>query len=136
MPSEDAPGSVETDSRQTDRVVETMLLSGFNWLLSLLFLALLVMSIFAFVHAALQREDAFRAVDKQTKPFWLIILGISVAVQLFAPMLLLILVGVIASIVYIVDVRPAVQGVSRGGRGGNSGWSSSDGPYGPYNGGR
>ncbi|NJQ07520.1 DUF2516 family protein [Streptomyces lonarensis] len=113
-----------------------MLLSGFNWLLSLLFLALLVMSIFAFVHAALQREDAFRAVDKQTKPFWLIILGISVAVQLFAPMLLLILVGVIASIVYIVDVRPAVQGVSRGGRGGNSGWSSSDGPYGPYNGGR
>ncbi|WP_103500186.1 MULTISPECIES: DUF2516 family protein [Streptomyces] len=114
-----------------------MLLSGFNWLVSLLFLALLVMSIFALVHAALQREDAFRAVDKQTKPFWLIILGISVAVQLFVPMMLLVLVGVIASIVYIVDVRPAVQGVSRGGgRGGGSGWSSSDGPYGPYNGGR
>ncbi|MFX4291644.1 DUF2516 family protein [Streptomyces bohaiensis] len=116
-----------------------MLLSGFNWLLSLFFLALLVMNIFAFVHAALQREDAFRAVDKQTKPFWLIILGISIAVQLFAPMLLLILIGVIASIVYIVDVRPAVAGVSRGGRGGRGGpggWSSSDGPYGPYNGGR
>lgn len=107
-----------------------MLMSGFNSLVNLLFLALLVMSIFALVHAALQREDAFRAVDKQTKQFWLIILGISVAVQLVVPMMLLILVGVIAAIVYIVDVRPAVQAVSRGGRGG----SSSDGPYGPYNG--
>jgi 4-amino-4-deoxy-L-arabinose transferase-like glycosyltransferase len=107
-------------------------MSGFNNLVSLLFLGLLVMSIFALVHAALQREDAFRAVDKQTKQFWLIILGISVAVQLVVPMMLLILVGVIAAIVYIVDVRPAVQAVSKGG--GRGGGSSSDGPYGPYNG--
>jgi 4-amino-4-deoxy-L-arabinose transferase-like glycosyltransferase len=113
-------------------VVESMLLSGFNSLVNLLYLGLLVLSIFALVHAAMQREDAFRATDKQTKPFWLIILGISVAVQLIIPMMLLILAGTIAAIVYIVDVRPAVQAVSKGGRGG----SSSDGPYGPYNGGR
>jgi 4-amino-4-deoxy-L-arabinose transferase-like glycosyltransferase len=107
-----------------------MLMSGFNSVVSLLYIGLLVMGVFALVHAALQREDAFRAVDKQTKQFWLIILGISVAVQLFVPMMLLILVGVIAAVVYIVDVRPAVQAVSKGGgRGG-----SSDGPYGPYNG--
>ncbi|WP_165984915.1 DUF2516 family protein [Streptomyces sp. YIM 98790] len=110
-----------------------MLLAGFSTLVNLIFLALLVLSIYALVHAALQREDAFRAADKQTKPFWLIILGVSVAVQLFLPAMLLILVGVIATVIYLVDVRPAVAGIS-GGRGG--GWSSSDGPYGPYNGGR
>lgn len=127
---------METDGRPTDMVVESMLMSGFSSLVSLLFLGLLVMSIFALVHAAMQRSDAFPAVDKQTKQFWLIILGISVAVQLVLPMLLLVLVGVVASIVYIVDVRPAVQAVSKGGRGGRGGGSSSDGPYGPYNGGR
>ena len=40
----------------------------------------------------------------------------------------------IATIVYLVDVRPALQQVTGRRRGG--GWSSSDGPYGPYNGGR
>ncbi|WP_143673259.1 DUF2516 family protein, partial [Streptomyces griseiscabiei] len=46
------------------------------------------------------------------------------------------IIGVIASIVYIVDVRPAVKQVSGGGGGGGRRGSSSDGPYGPYNGGR
>lgn len=121
-------------------VVESMLLSGFNSLLSLISLALLVMAIFALVHAALQREDAFRAAEKQTKPFWLVLLGGTVAVQLFVPFLLFVLAGTIAAIVYLVDVRPAIQQVTGGGgRGGGfsrGGGSSSDGPYGPYNGGR
>lgn len=115
-----------------------MLTSTFSLLVLLLYLGLLVMSIFALAHAALQRPDAYSAADKQTKQFWLIILGISVAIQfinLFMfSLMLLVLVGVIASIVYIVDVRPAVEAVSRGR--GSSGGSSSDGPYGPYNGGR
>ncbi|MDT0305576.1 DUF2516 family protein [Streptomyces sp. DSM 44917] len=115
-----------------------MLLEGFNSLMGYLFLGLLLLSAFALVHAALQREDAFRAADKQTKPFWLVILGVTVAVQLIIPMLMLVLAGTIATIVYLVDVRPAIRSVTgggrRGGRGG--GWSSSDGPYGPYNGNR
>ncbi|MDB1087929.1 DUF2516 family protein [Streptomyces sp. ACA25] len=113
-----------------------MLMSGFNSLMSLLFLGLLILSIFALVHAALQRDDAFRAANKQNKQFWLIILGLTVAVQLFVPWLLLVLAGTIAAIVYIVDVRPAIQAITGGGGGGRGGWSSSDGPYGPYNGGR
>ncbi|TDC27322.1 DUF2516 family protein [Streptomyces sp. 8K308] len=113
-----------------------MLLSGFSSLLSFIFLGLLLLSIFALVHAALQREDAYRAADKQTKPFWLIILGITVAVQLVLPMMLLVLAGAVATIVYLVDVRPALQAVTGRGRGGGGGWSSSDGPYGPYNGNR
>ncbi|UCM91866.1 DUF2516 family protein [Streptomyces marincola] len=110
-----------------------MLMQGFSSIVSLIFLGLLVLSVYALVNAALQREDAYRAADKQTKPFWLVLLGVTVAVQLLIPWLLLVLAGAIATIVYLVDVRPALQSVSGRGRGG---WSSSDGPYGPYNGGR
>ncbi|GGP49058.1 membrane protein [Streptomyces sindenensis] len=103
-------------------------------MLQLLYLAMLVLAVVAFVFAATAREDAYRAADKKKKSFWLIILGIAVAVNLI-PMLFLQLAGVVASIVFMVDVRPALKAVSGGG-GGRRGGSSSDGPYGPYNGGR
>ncbi|MEU0087975.1 DUF2516 family protein [Streptomyces sp. NPDC006274] len=98
-------------------------------------LVFLVTSVAAFVMAALAREDAYRAADKKTKPFWMVVLGVAVAVNLFIPMLFLQIAGLIASIVFFVDVRPALQQTSGGG-GRRSGGSSSDGPYGPYNGGR
>ncbi|MEV0092239.1 DUF2516 family protein [Streptomyces sp. NPDC050738] len=114
-----------------------MLMSAFGGLMWLIFTAILVLAVAAFVLAALAREDAYRAADKKTKPFWLIILGIVVAVNLFVPMLFLQLAGLVASIVFFVDVRPALKQVSGGGgRGRRGGGSSSDGPYGPYNGGR
>ncbi|GAA4913047.1 DUF2516 family protein [Streptomyces coeruleoprunus] len=111
-----------------------MLMAGFNSLMGLLFLAMLLFAVVALVFAALAREDAYRAADKKTKSFWLIILGVTVAVDLFLPMLILQLAGLVATIVFMVDVRPALQQVSGGGRGRRG--SSSDGPYGPYNGGR
>ncbi|MFE2979118.1 DUF2516 family protein [Streptomyces sp. NPDC059258] len=113
-----------------------MLLSAFGSLLQLLYLAMLVLAVVAFVFAATAREDAYRAADKKKKSFWLIILGVAVAVNLLIPMLFLQLAGVIASIVFMVDVRPALKEVSGGSGGGRRGGSSSDGPYGPYNGGR
>ncbi|HZG02189.1 MAG TPA: DUF2516 family protein [Streptomyces sp.] len=119
-------------------MVASVLLEGFNELLFWVSLALLVFSIFCFVDAALRREDAYRAADKNTKGFWLIILGLTAAVN-FLPVGLFILViaGLIADIVYMVDVRPALIRVGGGGRGGGfRRGSSSDGPYGPYNGGR
>ncbi|MFI2434531.1 DUF2516 family protein [Streptomyces sp. NPDC018693] len=107
--------------------------AGFMWLL---YLAMLALAVVAFAMAALFREDAYRAAGKQNKGFWLILLGIAVAVNLLIPMLFLQIIGLIASIVFFVDVRPALQQVS-GGRGGKGGrGSSSDGPYGPWNGGR
>ncbi|PCG83444.1 hypothetical protein CIB93_24750 [Streptomyces sp. WZ.A104] len=112
-----------------------MLLSGFGTILQLLYLAMLVLAVVAFVFAATAREDAYRAADKKSKSFWLIILGVAVAVNLLIPMLFLQIAGLIASIVFMVDVRPAIKEVSGGG-GGRRGGSSSDGPYGPYNGGR
>ncbi|MET9431299.1 MULTISPECIES: DUF2516 family protein [unclassified Streptomyces] len=111
-----------------------MLIEGFTSFLSLIYLAILVIAVVAFFFAATAREDAYRAADKQTKTFWLIMLGVTVAVNLLVPWLFLQLAGLVASIVFMVDVRPALQQVSGGGRRG--GGSSSDGPYGPYNGGR
>ncbi|MER6501272.1 DUF2516 family protein [Streptomyces sp. NPDC001455] len=110
-----------------------MLLTGFSTLIWLLYMAMLVLAVVALVMAAMARDDAYRAADKQQKSFWLIILGVAVAVNLFVPMLFLQLAGLVASIVFLVDVRPALRAVSGGGR---RGGSSSDGPYGPYNGGR
>lgn len=105
---------------------------GFMWLLSM---ALILFSGFALIDAAIRREDAYRAADKQTKAFWLIILGLAFVVNLIFNILsFLPIIGLIATIVYMVDVRPAIKGLPGGGRSRRG--SSSDGPYGPYNGGR
>ncbi|MER5222329.1 DUF2516 family protein [Streptomyces flaveus] len=111
-----------------------MLMTAFGGFMSLLFLGMLVLAVVALVMAAMAREDAYRAADKKTKPFWMIILGVTVAVNLLVPILFLQIAGLIATIVFFVDVRPAIKQVSGGG--GRPGGSSSDGPYGPYNGGR
>ncbi|WLQ41671.1 DUF2516 family protein [Streptomyces laculatispora] len=111
-----------------------MLLEGFNSFLWLISTAMLVLAVVALIMAAVAREDAFRAAGKQTKPFWLIILGITVVVNLWVPIIFVQIAGLIATIVFFVDVRPALKAVTGGGN--RRGGSSSDGPYGPYNGGR
>ncbi|MET9935195.1 MULTISPECIES: DUF2516 family protein [unclassified Streptomyces] len=113
-----------------------MLRAGFDSLLNLvMFLVFTGFAVTALVFAAMAREDAYRAADKQTKKFWLILLGVNLVLNLLLPMLFLQIAGVIAAIVFMVDVRPALAQVSGGG-GRRGGGSSSDGPYGPYNGGR
>ena len=52
-----------------------MLVQGFDNVLGWVSIALLVFAVFALFDAAIRREDAYRAADKQTKLFWLIILG-------------------------------------------------------------
>ncbi|MER7957343.1 MULTISPECIES: DUF2516 family protein [unclassified Streptomyces] len=113
-----------------------MLRDGFDLGLSLVTdLVFLGFAVVSFVFAAMAREDAYRAAEKQSKKFWLIILGINLVLNLVLDMFFLQIAGVIAAIVFMVDVRPALKQVSGGG-GGRRGGSSSDGPYGPYNGGR
>jgi amino acid transporter len=115
--------------------VAIVLMQGFSNFMSLLSLALILFCAFTFFDSLFRREDAFRAADKKTKPFWAVILGLALVVSLLMPILsFLPIIGLIAAIVYTVDVRPALQQVTGGGR--RRGGSSSDGPYGPYNGGR
>jgi hypothetical protein len=105
-----------------------MLLNGLNGLLGIISLGVLCLSVFALVDAAVRPAQVFPAAEKQTKPFWLIILGLATAWLLFFGLfgggLFIGIIGVIAVIVYIVDVRPAVRSLGRGGR--------SQGPYGPW----
>ena len=83
--------------------------------------ACIAMGLWALIDAATRRSDAFPAADRQTKPIWLGILAGGLACQwifpaLFGPIALLGLAGIVAAIVYLVDVRRRVIEVSRGSR--------------------
>ena len=78
-------------------------------------LAVLGTTLYAFVHAAMQRTDAYTAAEKLTKPVWLIILGAAGLLSLVLGVTGVAIAAVAAG-VYIVDVRPKlleVQGKSR-----------------------
>ena len=95
-----------------------------------------VVSGYAFFHALRQRPDAFTATGRMTKNAWLGITGASALFLLLIPlfgllanptfvglvvsfqgprssMTLFWLAGLVATLVYLVDVRPAVVGVQR-----------------------
>lgn len=83
--------------------------------LDVVFWAVLAANIFAFVHAALQRPDAYTATDKLTKPAWLGILGVAALLSLVLGVTGM-AISAVAAGVYLVDVRPRlleVQGKSR-----------------------
>ncbi|MFI2187498.1 DUF2516 family protein [Streptomyces sioyaensis] len=115
-----------------------MLFYGSQSILTWVQLALGVYAAVMLIDAAVRREDAYRAASKQTKGMWLIFLALATALLFILPIesSFLPIIGVIAVIVYNVDVRPALREVSGGGSGPRRGGSSSDGPYGPFNGGR
>ena len=86
-----------------------------GYVLFVLQIVVVVTTVYAFVHAAIQRPDAYTAADKLTKPVWLVILGV-------AGLLALVLgitgtaIAAVAAGVYLVDVRPKlleIQGKSR-----------------------
>ncbi|MGE2832889.1 DUF2516 family protein [Mycobacterium sp. SMC-4] len=86
-----------------------------GYVLSALQIAVLVMAVYSFVHAAMQRPDAYPAADKLTKPVWLVILGVGVLLALVLG-IMGVAIAAVAAGVYLVDVRPRlleVQGKSR-----------------------
>jgi hypothetical protein len=98
------------------------LLFPLHGVLLIIHLVVFVVVLGALIDAAIRPDRAFVAAGKQTKVFWCLILLVGVFIAL---------VGIIAAIVYFVDVRPAIREIGGGGRGGGRS-SSSDGPYGPY----
>ena len=78
-------------------------------------IAVLVAAVYAFVHAAMQRPDAYTAAEKLTKPVWLMILGVGVLLALVLG-ITGVAIAAVAAGVYLVDVRPKIleiQGKSR-----------------------
>jgi Protein of unknown function (DUF2516) len=76
--------------------------------------------IFAFIHAMMQRPDAYAAIDRLTKPAWLGITGGGAAALLLNVLWgigwLFLVGGLVAVLVYIVDMRPKLIEVQRGQR--------------------
>jgi Protein of unknown function (DUF2516) len=86
-----------------------------GYVLFALQIAVLVATVYAFVHAAMQRPDAYTAAGKLTKPVWLVILGVGVLLALVLGITGVAIAAVAAGI-YLVDVRPKIleiQGKSR-----------------------
>ncbi|AGB20981.1 Protein of unknown function (DUF2516) [Mycobacterium sp. JS623] len=86
-----------------------------GYVLAVLQIAVLVTTVYAFVHAALQRPDAYTAAEKLTKPVWLVILGVGVLLALVLG-ITGVAIAAVAAGVYLVDVRPKIleiQGKSR-----------------------
>ena len=86
----------------------------------------------AFIDAITRPKQAFVAAGKQTKPLWLIILGVAAVVGLagavyrVGPTSILPVVAFVAAAVYLADVRPKVRSFPKNRSG------TSSGPYGPW----
>lgn len=93
--------------------VDELILTVIHW-------SAVPVGVFAFVHALLQRADAFTVTNKMTKPAWLGITGGGTgALVLFSPAdlgMMFWIAGLVAVLVYIVDVRPKLIEVQRGPR--------------------
>jgi Protein of unknown function (DUF2516) len=97
-------------------------------------LAAFVVEAWAFIDAVTRPKEAFVASGKQTKPLWLIILGVAAVIGLagavygVGPTSILPVAAFVAAAIYLADVRPKVKSFSRN----RSGSGSSMGPYGPW----
>ena len=113
-------------------LLNTGAMSPLYWFLEILAIAAFVCEVWGFADALRRPAKAFVAAGKQTKPLWLIILGVATAIGLgtaaeagsLAVIGILSVAAFVASAVYLTDVKPKVKDF-RGG-------SSHQGPYGPW----
>jgi hypothetical protein len=75
---------------------------------------LFVVKAFAFLDALGRPQQVFPAADRQTKKFWLLILGLFLLehVIFWQVIGLLSLIGTVAALVYVLDVRPTVRALT------------------------
>ena len=111
-------------------IVNPTALSVINLFFWVLLLAAFLVETWAFVDAIIRPATAFPAAGKQTKPIWLVILGVAFVIGIGGAIgelqLLSIfpIVAFVAAAIYLVDVRPKIKSIKSG--------SSHQGPYGPW----
>lgn len=71
-----------------------------------IYLAALAVTLWALVDAAVRPASAFVAASKRTKQFWLAVLAVA---ALAAYIRLFTFIALVAALVYLLDVRPAVR---------------------------
>jgi hypothetical protein len=85
-----------------------------SYLTLLMMFVLLAVTIFAFINSLLYSAESYVAAGKLTKPAWNIILGLAVLLQLIPAGLFIIRIALlVAALVYLADVRPALAGLRR-----------------------
>lgn len=85
-------------------------------IVAVLVVLVLIVGVYALVHAAMQRPDAYTATGKLTKPVWLAIIGVGLLLALLLRDAFGAAISACATGVYLVDVRPKlleIQGKSR-----------------------
>ncbi|MBN9745593.1 MULTISPECIES: DUF2516 family protein [Amycolatopsis] len=93
-----------------------------EWILRVIHWGSALVGLFAFVHALLQRADAYSAADRKTKPVWMLITGVATVALVLFPLqgngvgFIFWVPAMAAALVYIVDVRPKLIEVQRGHR--------------------
>ena len=103
-----------------------------DWFFFALAAAAFVVEAWAFIDAVTRPAQAFVASGKQTKPLWLIILGVAAVIGLagavygVGPTSILPVAAFVAAAIYLADVRPKVRSFPKNRSG------SSSGPYGPW----
>ena len=91
-----------------------------------IYLVTFVASLYALIEALRTPAAAFEIMDKQTKKLWVTLTGVATGLSglaVFFGVSLFILLCLVATLIFLLDVRPAVKGVG-GGR--------NEGPYGPW----
>lgn len=77
-------------------------------------IALLAVTIFAFISSLTFSSEAYRAAGKWSKQGWTIVLGLGVVLQFVAVGGMLVqLAMLIAALVFLADVRPALSSLRR-----------------------
>jgi hypothetical protein len=112
-------------------IVNPTALSVVDLFFWVLLLGAFVVEAWAFVDAIIRPSAAFPAAGKQTKPLWLVILGVAFvigiggAVGYLSLLSFFPIVAFVAAAIYLVDVRPKVRSIK-------SRPSTHQGPYGPW----
>jgi Protein of unknown function (DUF2516) len=109
-------------------------MSPLDWFFSAVGIAAFVVEAWALIDAITRPKQAFVATGKQSKPLWLIILGVAAVVGLWyaayarglAASGILPVAAFVAAAVYLTDVRPKVRAI------GKTSSSTHQGPYGPW----
>ena len=111
-------------------IVSPTALSVVNLFFWVLCLGAFVIEAWAFFDAIRRPKGAFPAAGKQTKPLWLVILGVAFVIGIGGAIGELYLLSVfpivafVAAAIYLVEVRPKVRSINSG--------SYRQGPYGPW----
>jgi Protein of unknown function (DUF2516) len=110
-------------------IVNPSALTVINLFFWVLLLGAFVIEIWAFGDALRRPSDSFKAAGKQTKPIWLIILGVAFVIGIAGAVGYLSLLSIfpiaafVAAAIYLADVRPKIKSLKS---------STRQGPYGPW----